>query len=73
MNILDIQAIKNVDSPRKDSNGESAGVIPVAKVSKKKKNAASPKKGLVDGMSANAYGTYMKQIFDMTKEELGVG
>jgi len=35
-------------------------MMPVAKTSKKKKKSSSPKKGLVDGMSANAYGTYMK-------------
>lgn len=70
MNILDIQALKNMESPRAKTEAPSP-----AKSTKKKKGAqaVSPAKGLVDGMSSNAYATFMKQVQDMTKGELGVG
>jgi len=54
MNILDIKAIKNVEPPQSPS--DNAGLMSGSK----KKGGNSSKKGLVDGMSANAYGTFMK-------------
>ena len=56
MNIQDIKAIKNLEAP----SSPQADATVVTSGSKKKGGHSKSKKGLVDGMTSNAYGTFMK-------------